>query len=444
MTNQKPEPVQKNNITPSVRRSMNIRIRIILITMTAIGMYAGLAVVGPASSYAEEITRNVTSPRQVPSTLSKSLQTRLNDRRNKLLERLDLLNKKFDYFSQGVCTQGVEEGSAEDAYCQATYDRLNSKLDAFDADAKKFNLRIGLEEGKVLLLGYAFKMGDRMRAYAHQSLKSLKDVSRILIGVWNAERGSYEKARHLASLSNVNDDVLKELDDILLSLERKQQALLKKEIPRTVFSGKFNADFFNQYPINFSLSLVRAHTAIKSHDYDAALRQLAVARKMNIESPALADTELYVRQMKASAMEKKYPSNPALIKHQANMASAYAGWSLGMLLMDANMDAPAAVVLADSAKTLAREGNIEDSKTIFRLANTIPGRRETHGDGLPTSGIYDSASEPDIFFDALEYGNHDWNRSLQFLNIAHKAAPNNERISEAMAHVQAFMASEVK
>jgi len=279
---------------------------------------------------------------------------------------------------------------------------------------------------KALLLGYAFKMGDRMRAYAHQSLKSLKDVSRILIGVWNAERGSYEKARHLASLSNVNDDVLKDLDDILLSLEREQRALLKKEITRTVISGKFNGRLFSRYPINFSLSLVRAHTAIKSHDYDMALRQLAVARKMTIESPALADAELYVRQMKASAMEKKYPSNPALITHQANM------------------DAPAALVLADSAKTLAREGNIEDSKTIFRLANTIPGRQEANGGGLPASGVYDSASEPDIFFDALDYGNHDWKRSLQFLNIAHKAAPNNERISEAMAHVQAFMASEVK
>jgi len=33
---------------------------------------------------------------------------------------------------------------------------------------------------------------------------------------------------------------------------------------------------------------------------------------------------------------------------------------------------------------------------------------------------------------------------MQFLNIAHKAAPDNEQIKEAKAHIQALMASDVK
>jgi len=399
-------------------------------------LFLAVISVAGADAYAVEIPELL----DVPNTLSKPDQSRIQDQRQGLATRLGELEKNIAVFN-GDCAS-VNKGSEAATNCRSRQGRLQSLLQAYITDAIAFNSRVTFARGKALLLGYAFKIGDRMRAYAYQSLASIKDTSRVLIGVWNAERGSYEKARHLASLSDVNDEALKEMNDILLSLERKQRALLKEEITHTVISGKFNARFFDRYPINFSLSLVRAHTDIKSHDYDAALRQLAVARKMNIESPALANAELYVRQMKASAMEKKSPSSPVLIKHQANMASAYAGWSLGMLLMDADMGAKASKVLSASASTLAREGNIEDSKTVFRLVNAIPEGRGAHGGRLHDSGVYDVTSEADILLDALEYGNKDWNRSLQFLNIAHNAAPNNERIKEAKAHIQALMASQ--
>lgn len=298
------------------------------------------------------------------------------------------------------------------------------------------------KEKVALLLGNAFKAGAGMRAYAHQSLMSIKDMSRVLIGVWYAERGDYQRARHLANIQNVTADELKEMNDLLLSLERNKRTLLKKIIPRLVISGDFNSSIFSRYPDKFSLSLLRAHMNIKSHNYDEALKQIASARQVNIESPALDEAEVYIRQMKASAMEKHKPTAPALITHQENMAGAYAGWILGTLLMDADMDTPAALVLNRSARTLAREGNIDDSKTVFRLANKLPeGSGENKG-LLPSSGIYDSASEADILLDALEYGKHDWKRSLSFLKLAHRASPDNERINEAMAHAQALMASQ--
>jgi len=56
--------------------------------------------------------------------------------------------------------------------------------------------------------------------------------------------------------------------------------------------------------------------------------------------------------------------------------------------------------------------------------------------------MYDGVSEADILLDALEYGQQDWQRSMQFLKLAHKAEPNNEQISEAIAHTQALMASQ--
>jgi hypothetical protein len=441
MANQKSEQTQK--IIPFLQGvAMNNRTRISLIVVAAIWMYVGLAVVGPATSFAEEVIRKVTSPRQVSSTFSISLRARLNDKRNKLLGRLDVLRMKFNQFSQGECTTGVKEGSTADSYCQATYDRLNSQLDVYDADAKKFNARIAFEEGKVMLLGYAFKMGVRMRAYAHQSLTSIKDMSRILIGVWYAERGDYQRARHLVDLPNMSADALQEMDELLLSLERKKRALLKKEILRTVMSGDFNSRLFSRYPHEFSLSLLRAHLSIKSGNYDEAMKQIALARGMNIESPSLAEAELYIRQMKASMMEKQSPPTPALIKNQENMAGAYAGWKLGMLLMDADMGTPAALILGKSARTLAREGDIDDSKTVFRLANKIPEGEGKSKISLPSSGIYDGVSEANILLDALEYGQHNWQRSMQFLELAHKALPGNERISEAIAHVQALMASQ--
>jgi len=389
-----------------------------------------------ATAYAVEIPDLL----DVPVALSEPVRSQFLDQHQGLANRLTNLENSISVFNSDCAS--VDKGSVAASNCRDRQGSLQSLLRTYIMDVTAFNRRIAFQKGMTLLVGSAFKMGSRMRAYAHQSLKSLKDISRILIGVWYAERGSYQRARHLASLPNITAEELKEMDSVLLSLERKKRKLLKKSIPRLVISGDVNSRLFSRYPVKFGISLLKAHLNIKSGNYDIALRQIATARNMHIKSPALAEAEVYVRQMKASAMEKKSPTNPALITHQANMASAYAGWSLGMALMDADMDATAVQVLSTSAQTLAREENIEDSKTIFRLAHKI---QESHGeskDWLPSPGIYDTASEADILLDSLEYGNHDWNRSLMFLKLAHKASPGNERIKEAIAHAQALMASE--
>jgi hypothetical protein len=217
---------------------------------------------------------------------------------------------------------------------------------------------------------------------------------------------------------------------------------LKKAITRVVISGDFDSRLFSRYPDKFSISLLRAHLSIKSQDFSVALKQIELAGKMNIESQSLADAEIYIRQMKRSAMEKQLPTIPALITHQKNLAGAYAGWSLGMLLMDADMDATAIQILNKSAQALAREGNIEDSTVVYNLLNSIPENDGENQSWLLSPGIYDYASEADILLDALEYGAGDWNESLLFLNLAHKASPDNKRINEAIAHTQALTASQ--
>jgi hypothetical protein len=424
---------KNDHVNPSIKE----RLRTFLIIISVSLMYAALIVTTPAESYAAEVTKLS----QVPASLSDPLKSRLMSERAKLAERLTELNLKFREFDK-VCAD-VEEDSAEDAYCQATAGRLTGKLSAHDSDVKKFNRRIAVEERVTVLIGNAFRMGSRIRAYADKSLNSAKDISRVLIGAWHAERGSYQKARHLARFPDISqkDEVLNEIEDILLSLEREQRALLKKAITRLVISGDFDSRFFSKYPDKFSISLLQAHMNIKSQNYDDALRNIDSAKKMNIESQALADTETYVRQMKVSAMEKRTPTDPALITHQKNLAGAYAGWTLGMLLMDSNMDATAIQVLTKSAQTLAREGKTGDSTTVFSLMNKIPEKVEKNQDWLPSPGIYDTASEADILFDSLEYGSGDWKRSLLFLELAHKASPDNERINEAIAHTQALIAS---
>ncbi len=393
-------------------------------------------VVNPAASQAAKIA----ALNKVPVTLPEPVRSRLLSRRKELSLQLKALNLNLKTFDESHCTTGIEEGSSEDLHCQAEYNRLKSKLAVYDSDVKIFNQSITLGEGMEVLLGNAFKIGLKIRAYVRTSVHSLTDASRVLIGLWYAEQGSYAKARRLAGLYETSSQNLKEMNEILLSLERKKHKMLNKAITRAVISGSFDAASLKRYPGRFSQSLLRAHMNIKSGNYDLALRQIASAKEMKIESKALADAEVYVRQMRASAAEKHTPTTPAMILHQQNMAAAYAGWSLGMLLMDADMDLPAVMILSKSAKTMSREDNIEDSRIIFRLANKIA---QSNGDApkrLLASGIYDTASEADILLDSLEYGRGDWARSLSFLNLAHKASPHNERINEALAHAEALMA----
>lgn len=421
-----------------MNRSIIERLETFMIMISVLLMYFALIVTTPAELHAAEVTKL----RQVPASLSDSLKSRLMPERATLAIRLTELNLKFREFDK-VCAD-VEEDSAEDSYCQATAGRLTDKLSAYDSDVKKFNRRIAVEERVTVLIGNAFRMGSQIRAYAHKSLNSAKDISRVLIGTWHAERGSYQKARNLARFPDISqkDDILNEIDDLLLSLEHEQRKLLKKAISRLVISGDFNSRFFSQYPDKFSILLLQAHMNIKSQNYDAALSKIASAKKMNIESQAIAEAETYVRQMKISAIEKLTPTDPALITHQKNLAGAYAGWSLGMLLMDADMDATAIQILNKSAQILAKEGKTGDSTTVFRLINKIPEIGEKDERWLPSPGIYDTASEADILLDSMEYGSGDWKRSLLFLELAHKASPDNERINEAIAHTQALIASQ--
>jgi len=404
----------------------------------AVGALIQIALIfsNPATAHGAKATRIS----DVPSALAEPLKSRLLSRRKELTRRLGALNKKFKTFDESNCTAGVEDGSVEDLRCKAEYNRLKGKLAEYDSDVKIFNQSIALGEGMAVLLGDAFNIGLKVRAYVRTSVHSLADASRVFIGLWYAEQGSYGKARRLAGLDEASDQTLAEMKGILLSLERKKNKLLKKAITRAVISGSFDGPLLTQYPGRFSQTLVSAHMNIKSGNYDLALRQIAAAKEMNIESEALADAEVYVRQMRASAKEKHVPADPAAIKHRQNMGAAYAGWSLGMLLMDAHMDLPAVMLLSKSAKTMAREGNIEDSAIIFRLANKIAESSVDDRKGFSLSRIYDTASETDIFLDSLEYGRGDWARGLSFLNIAHKASPHNERINEAIAKTEAFMA----
>jgi len=441
--NQKPKLTKDRSLTiPNLRAIENCsniftkgHLHTFFILVAGFSMFAGLMIANQRTLDAAEVTKL----QQVPSILSEPLKSQLLSRRSVLTQRLAALDLKFKTFDSGACNNGVEEGSAEYLYCLATFNRLSKQLSAYDSDAKKFNRRIIFKKRVALLSGGAFKIGNKIRAFARKSFTLVKGVSKVMIGVWHAERGSYQRARTLARFSE-----LAEMEELLRSLEHEKRALLKKEILRTVISGDFDSRLFSRYPDKFSLTLLRAHMNLQSGNYDAALGQIAAARNMNIESPALADAAVYARQMKAVAMERQRPANPALIRHQENMAGAYAGWTLGMLLTDADMDATAVQVLTTSAQTLAREGNIDDAKTAFELTKSLSDGSGKNKVWLPSSGIYDGASEANILLDALEYGQHDWNKSLSFLRLAHKASPDNQRINEALAHAQALMASEVK
>jgi len=375
----------------------------------------------------------------ISSDLPDPPKSQLSTERNILASRLSALEAEINIFNKDC--EYVTIGSVKDGECMERNQSLLSSQADWNSDTQVFCRKVAMLHKQALLMGAAFKMGAEVRAYVSTTLSSITDISRVLIGVWQAEQGRYDKARRMAQLHDIKpgDKFFNDLDDHWLSLWEEQQALIDNEINRLVITGEFDK---NILPRILFESLMQAHLSVNSGDYETALKHIYDAKIYGFgNSQAFADVELFVRQMKVSANEKLSTPDPSLIEHQRNLASSYASLTLGLHLMEAQMDTVAIQALSEAADKFAKEGNIEDSKLAFKLVDNVSRGKERKWKELRLPRVYDGASEAHILLDALEYGRGDWNRSLKFLKLARDAQPNNSAIGEALALTRALAAS---
>jgi len=133
-------PLATNQECGRANPATQLRRRAIIILVSVSLVYVGMIITYSTDSYAVEVTRL----RMVPETLPDLVRTQLAARRVRLKNRRVELDLKIEEFDK-ECAD-VEEGSAKDISCQSTLNSLTNALTLYDADVKKFNRRLSIEE----------------------------------------------------------------------------------------------------------------------------------------------------------------------------------------------------------------------------------------------------------------------------------------------------------
>ena len=120
-------------------------------------------------------------------------------------------------------------------------------------------------------------------------------------------------------------------------------------------------------------------------------------------------------------------------------AKAFAAWRLGAYLLGREGHKDKAVSYLQEARRFFADPDSHENDALSRLMYD-PSQQE------PGSFIHDMfpvyGSRADALLDALEYGNGDWDKSLEYLTVAHEADPNDLAVRDAYNYLQGMAPGE--
>jgi hypothetical protein len=221
-------------------------------------LFLAVISVAGADAYAVEIPELL----DVPNTLSKPDQSRIQDQRQGLATRLGELEKNIAVFN-GDCAS-VDKGSEAATNCRSRQGRLQSLLRAYITDAKKFNRRIaqltmltGLSDSELeKRIERSIQILRRMRS---DFLRSKKDLKEWLYEAQDAEENALIESFKLLAGSALK---VKNFDAAKL---KKMKSLASKGLKILKYGEpirKFEAD-----PLDRQANLEMAHGYVKElHD----------------------------------------------------------------------------------------------------------------------------------------------------------------------------------
>lgn len=279
-----------------------------------------------------------------------------------------------------------------------------------------------------LVTGRAFGDGDRVRAHARAVLKSAPLEARVAIGLWQASRGYYGRARRSTSAGELfkGDPILADFDDRLAALEAEQWRLTGNNVLQLVVMGEYDWNGLGALTPVIAGPLLLAHLGARTGDYARATALVRAVATGMPDNPGPGQAVEYLERLR----------NVEATAGDPIVVSAYAALTLGLHLVDGGDGTAANRLLTEAGALLSGAGRRHDADLAFDIAELARAGSITTG-SMP-AGVYDNATETDILLDALDYGRGDWRRAIRFLDDAGGGAPHDPAIAAAAFRIRAL------
>ena len=282
--------------------------------------------------------------------------------------------------------------------------------------------------GRDLVTGRAFGNGDDVRAHARSVLKSPPLEARVAIGLWQASRGYYGRARRSTSAMELfkGDPVLADFDARLAALEAEQWRLTGNNALQLVVIGEYDWNGLGALTPAVAGPLLLAHLDARTGNFARAIAFVGGVATRMPDNPGPRQAVEYLERLRKAEETGRDPI----------VVSAYAALTLGLHLVDGGDGIAANRLLTEAGALLGRAGRRHDADLAFDIAELA--RDGSITTGSAPAGVYDYASETDILLDALDYGRGDWRRAIRFLDDAGGGAPHDPAIAAAAFRIRAL------
>jgi len=282
--------------------------------------------------------------------------------------------------------------------------------------------------------GQAFKSNQDVIDFIEKADWTTRVKARVVLGLLMAGQGRYDEAiayLQKAAVEESNESLITTVLENVMNLKEEKEKITQGagHLKHSVI----NPDEFTYLPPQAQVDLVIAKASVSVGDYDNAVKSLHAALMVAPTDKKLRDALIYARQLKIARDEKisgKKP-DPAWLEEAASRAKANAAWGLGLYLSEKG-DYIGAVKYLKETQQVFSDGYtnellgklIDNVDTLAPLEDIVP--------TFPTKA--------DAILDALEYGKGDWQRSLKYLEVAHKSDPDNMAVRDAFNYLEGLHA----
>jgi tetratricopeptide (TPR) repeat protein len=300
-----------------------------------------------------------------------------------------------------------------------------------------------------LQTGDAFREGDDLRRAIAQSTWSLPDKVLATLASFLADIGRYGDAAAIIGRVKSRQPA----DQLLISTEARLVELAHRAAQHPGASQNAR-DLAEQLKISH-LSM-QARTAVllsllyfREGNYERSLAYLVDAQKSHPADGGIADMIFLTSQAELAREERA--QRGALTERAARVLQregALAALNLGFLLIDSDSALQAEIALSTARERIATARETADW-SLWRVPtldviDKLIQRVRTEGTTVMAQAaprVADRWTKADFMLDALAYGQKSWSRSLQYLEIARAAHPENPRIREAYDELSMIAAS---
>ena len=260
-----------------------------------------------------------------------------------------------------------------------------------------------------------------------------KAKATFLLGVLMADRGNYDKAItyfEMALRTIPHDTWIKSTLDIIKDQQVKQ-AVRKGFGP--ISRGVIAQDILGSLPKHARDRVLMAMSRVDVGDYRGAMVFLDQARETVPKNKKLQDVKVYISRLYAQKQGRESALSYLERARRAAKVRANgrrdAAWMIGLHISNYGDNKTAASYYKE-----AQEGFAPDSYHYRLLDQMILNPEQFNP--APEFSIYQSKT--DAILDALQYGDSNWKKSINYLTVAYKADPGNMLVLDALNYVEAM------